>query len=950
VGGAGGAAGNGGAVTVIQSGGIRTDGNTGGDGTASDGIFAQSVGGGGGKGGFAAFGSARDAYDDVGAAFLKGAAENKGIARITGALKEGKTSVQDKVTKTEISIAVGGVGGAAGNGGAVSVTNTGTIVVNGNVSSGIFAQSVGGGGGVGGATATINPASLTIGGVGRAGGDGGSVTVVHTGDIVLNGIGNYGIYAQSVGGGGGKAGATGLGVADWPDGKGLSLSIPTNIAAPTGVESGAGGDGGDVTVRSSGKIILNGIGGVAFFAQSVGGGGGIVGDAMGLGHYGSIFGPGKAGKVSVEHSGDLLSLGLNGVAFLAQSSARDGEGDINVNLDGNLRGGDILGVGLLVDGGQTNQISSSGAVSAVSGRAILTTSGDDHVENLGFVFGDVDLGGGQNSFHNHQGATFVALSNILLRSSDTSGSAAPLAAPHEALLEAGTQAAATTAVFNNDGDYRMGLAASRVPIDLRGGAQFSNLDQQGDPTLNPLYGARVINTVALDGNFVQTVSGRMAFDVAFGPYGSDHVDATGRVILAGEADITLTWLENGQPVRLFSAAQGGTDAGLSVPGTIALDYIVQAGSAGVDLAVAPHFGAGFLNRNGRALGAHFDSAVMVGDSGGLGRVAALLGNLQPGQEAAYSSIFRQLDAEPHLAPLRVQMANVQNFNDALFGCAGSQQRCAWADLEVENGHRDGSPDSFALKTGVTSLRGGFQVPLAGTWSLAGALGYDAVDSLSVDNGRTHGKGENVSGGLGLEAVFGAGTRFTAALSAGTQSLTLQRRIDVFGPLTGLSKPRSDYLDLSLRASRRLAYGGWFLEPSLEVSETALRRLAFSETGLEGLGYVGKTHTQYIAAATPELALGGRVAAHDHAQVDLSVSFGARIGSNDELDAPLRLVGANPGSAAAKISTPSDAVAYRLGAKLEVLSGENTTVSFTYRGEFGRMGDRQRAGVEASLRF
>ena len=72
---------------------------------------------------------------------------------------------------------LGGFGGAAGTGGNVTVSNTGTIATQGYESAGIFAQSIGGGGGNGGlrgqrrvarlASAVV---TLSVGGFGGAGG------------------------------------------------------------------------------------------------------------------------------------------------------------------------------------------------------------------------------------------------------------------------------------------------------------------------------------------------------------------------------------------------------------------------------------------------------------------------------------------------------------------------------------------------------------------------------------------------------------------------------------------------------------------------------------------------------------------------------------------------------------------------------------------------------------
>ena len=120
-GGKGGSGGSAGDVTVTSSSSIYTgaaDTDTGyfKSGNDSQGILAQSVGGGGGNAGFSILGRA-----DIGA--------------ILGGT----------------SISIGGAGGNGNIGGAVEVTSTGAIIQTlGDRSQGILAQSVGGGGGNGG--------------------------------------------------------------------------------------------------------------------------------------------------------------------------------------------------------------------------------------------------------------------------------------------------------------------------------------------------------------------------------------------------------------------------------------------------------------------------------------------------------------------------------------------------------------------------------------------------------------------------------------------------------------------------------------------------------------------------------------------------------------------------------------------------------------------------------
>src|SRR5262249_27817367 len=89
---------------------------------------------------------------------------------------------------------------------------TATIWASGKNCSGIFAQSVGGGGGNGGFAATLGFADLgtglgvTVGGQGGPGADAGTVTVLSYNNILTPGANSFGILAQSIGGGGGNGG------------------------------------------------------------------------------------------------------------------------------------------------------------------------------------------------------------------------------------------------------------------------------------------------------------------------------------------------------------------------------------------------------------------------------------------------------------------------------------------------------------------------------------------------------------------------------------------------------------------------------------------------------------------------------------------------------------------------------------------------------------------------
>ncbi len=323
VGGRGGTGGIGGTVDVTNdAGGIITT-----QGANAYGVFAQSVGGGGGNGGAVA-------------------------SLIFGGGGGGGEVVS-------LGVNVGGTGGSGGVGGMATVSNDGTIDTSGEAAHGIFAQSIGGGGGNGGLAVAANgllrandasgALAVTVGGFGGSGGDAGLVTVNNTGSIVTRGANAHGIFAQSVGEGGGNANV-GLGLSNTAGG------VPTLIGdaifgllGATGASGGAGGTGGEVVVNHSGDITVMGAGSQAVKAESInGGGGGLVLDVNGLTNLftdtddtvpvitlraggGDVIDT-SAARVTINNSGTYGVAGNNGTGIGIQSVGGGG-GTLLVNLE-----------------------------------------------------------------------------------------------------------------------------------------------------------------------------------------------------------------------------------------------------------------------------------------------------------------------------------------------------------------------------------------------------------------------------------------------------------------------------------------------------------------------------------------------------------------------------------------------------------------------------------------
>src|SRR5581483_8540916 len=354
MGGQGGSAGAAGTVSVTSSAVILTSGDL------SSGIVAQSIGGGGGSGGFAI--------------------EGLGTTGIT------------------VDSAVGGFGQAGSDGNTAFAHNSGEIETTGEGANGILVQSIGGGGGNGGwaiagAATTNRSASISFGGFGKAGGNGGGAGVINTANIVTKGANSTAVEAESLGGGGGNGG---FDVAGGITGKG-------NIAFSLGGFAGTGGNGGTVALGNSAGIRTYGNSAEGLLAASLGGGGGSGGFSvaggigggpavdLAIGGHGSTGGSG--GGVTLVNTGIVETTGELADAVAAQSVGGGG-GDGGWTIAGTATGNDSAFSATLGLGGSAGTGGDGGTVTETN-RASLETTGDD---SAALVAQSIGGGGGQGGF------------------------------------------------------------------------------------------------------------------------------------------------------------------------------------------------------------------------------------------------------------------------------------------------------------------------------------------------------------------------------------------------------------------------------------------------------------------------------------------------------------------------------------------------------------------------
>lgn len=394
--------GSGGSITINSGSVIDTVG------VMSDGIKAQSIGGGGGN--TALF----DGYS--GSPFATGA------------------------------MFLGGGSSGGGSGGDVTVYNNNNITTTNALSLGILAQSLGGGGGDARLASLANTgltSGLTVGlgaQSGAKGGNSGDVSVTNSDTIYTQGHGSDAMVAQAIGGGGGMGSLSGSGSVapvftnNGADTKGSSQSgSSTSIAVDTsssssaaGIESGAStagaavtthrgstlaavlgasgssSDGQTVAVTNNGSLQTTNDGSNAAIAQSIGAGGGIVRHHLSnfdqmqtslsllLGAVESASG--QSGAVSIS-SGTVISTskattqGNASMGLLAQSIG--GGGGLGLFTGRTVGPGGSASLSLAL-GGQGSSVGAGDSVSVTTGGTI-TTVGD---QSQGIVAQSISNGGG----------------------------------------------------------------------------------------------------------------------------------------------------------------------------------------------------------------------------------------------------------------------------------------------------------------------------------------------------------------------------------------------------------------------------------------------------------------------------------------------------------------------------------------------------------------------------
>ena len=853
LGASGGAGGDGGGVTMVMQGQVRTSGSD------AAGVVLQSLGGGGGIGGSAGTEASFDNPVVIG---------TKTRAAISDAVE---LNLPLGFSKT-LNVGSGGGPGVAGNGSGISYSQGGGITTLGDWSHGLVAQSIGGGGGMGGLANSSSSLAGTVsmmrlGSQGNSSGNGGDITLTFgTGSTISTGLVSgssvtgyaaFGVLAQSIGGGGGVA----------ADASTAPSTAEARLGAQGSVPSGTTRNGGTVTINGTASIVTRGAFGMGMVLQSIGGGGGVAGSgnslSLGAGVYtgfdnfwvgggggttgnGGSVTTGSSFAVTIQTSGSnafgILAQSIGGSGGLAFSPGPAYEGTYslgpidNVGAAGNggavtltLTSGSITTSGLGAHGIVAQSIGGSGGIAGLpTAAAILSLTPTN-----GFSVGN-GVGSGEGITINSNAAitTTGAFAHGILAQSIGGGGGLWLDGSGRVL--AGTTGVATSGAFGLGGAVNI---TNTQPILATGAnsvgvfAQSRGVNAGGSQIL---ITANASITGGPGQGMAIWVDTNVASSLVSVGAGATISAASGLAITMTAGSVTNSGTVTGSYTLndgSFTNAGGGT---LNAGAALVAAELDNAGT----LRVAAHVPHGvsrvsqdFVQRaSGRMLvDADFgnrqaDMLVVAGD-------AALAGRMRP----LISSVLPDI-ALPFLTVLGTIRGTIEAENSTLFTYRTDRKE---GGFTVTATGADFTPPGYSLSRNIGAVAGHMQA----AWDAGGNLALGPLFALLGNTADAGGPGAysaalrqispSASLAPGARVMAGARAFANAALSCpqfeGTTAMlregecvwaTLTGRTTAQASMEGLSSFRYDTMLLQAGGQRAMG-GGWFLGGSIAYENSRL---------------------------------------------------------------------------------------------------------------------------------
>lgn len=916
--------GNGGTVSVfneIDKTGAGAYINTAGNDAV--GIVAQSIGGGGG---------------DIIVMNTKANANGNGYSVGTtdptldgqGALTDIQVGGTAAQTQNDLCPGIGDGYSFAGcgNGGDVNVdATTASFNTQGRQAHGILAQSLGGGGGwvtgisYGGSTPFAKTANDS-GGFDYAsmGGNGNNVTVNVTGDIVTSGAGAYGIIAQSVGGGGILGGDLGDG--------GVAKAFPMQIGAELAPAVMRWGNGGDVNVTVNGyQLLTRGDNSPAIFAQSVGGGGGLMATTGGM-LLGSVNGTGYAGSITVNNNGGFIQAsGNHSNAIYINSEGHNDSGstsDVYVGNSGTIYG--VTNAPVIVLSGQHNA-NGNGTVTNLGTIASVNTGNNTPAPGTAITVADVDASEKPYIVVNNQAGgkiygDIVAGDNGTTKGANSSITNSGYWAP---------SAYSNAFVVNNNGGTIAFAAAGQDPT-VQATIDTEEFNDTSGTIITPVNFATGASTMSING-----MASLQGTTVVVEPtrllpnYWTFNAEAY--------TDGNVTAHDTGNFLFKYSVSDDGQgDVGI-LP---ASQLVAQANANGVGgnlLQAATNLENNFTTSATDAMATTYANLSTINNAGDYVTALTSLGS-----ESAQAASAAHLSASQAFVERMNSCPQFDGGDTTL-----TEHDCGWARVVANRSDHEATSTSVGFRQDGQTIQLGGQREVGTDWFVGGSLAYDQSDlkSHAVDGSID---GEGWSAGVVVKHQMG-NWLVSGALDGGRMSYEGDRHL----LFTGVDRHATSQFDVShiglhSRIARQIPFANWYLKPYVDLHATRLESGAYTEKGADELSLAVAGSSETVFSAAPMLEAGGRFKLHSGADLRVFGAVGGAFYSDESVGADMRFVQGDPSAGTFHIESDLPDQRAKVAAGVDLKATDHLDLRLEYNGEFASHYEDSAAALKVSYAF
>jgi len=687
------------------------------------------------------------------------------------------------------------------------------------------------------------------------------------------GDGSFGIFAQSVGGGGG------------------AIFAPSTVTMQGGT-----GNGSIVQITDAGGIFTSGVGSDGIFAQSVGGGGGYAG-ASGTFVAGSGGGSGTASLVNVSVSGEVATTGVNAVGVYAQSAAGSGAsgGNVNVNVGGTvsaLNASGIVETSTGGAGGGTDNVTVRPTGTVESGVTSTDTSAPASAPSAAAI----NFVAGANATLLNNGTVaapngYAVVSNLAATSITNNGT-----------LVGSVWLAPGANTFTNTGTFEAGsvvnLGGAGNTLTNSGTLAIGFLNNGGETTIT--------------GNLTQGPSGTLLEAVNIGAPDPPELFVTGNAALQGTLAIASIGLGSAQPgthtFTLISANGTLSDSmTLSTAPSAIVQYTLLGNAPGGGVMIQSHvdFDPAGLTPEGLEFGSYLNMVQMAGSSPSLqGMVAQAISSAGTPQ---LERIYDEVTPERFGAVEAATLTNALSFSQQMTACRASEtnfastagDRCIWGTIGNTSTSQMESGAILGYNESATGVNLGTERAVSRDKRTFFGAGLNfSNDNLYVN--ATTLTGWRYMAGAFVKREADTGFNYSAQLTGGVASYQSNRWIvfpsesisDADGAtgygtiatpgVQAFATDHVSFLSAGLRSEKLLHMrGGWTLTPYLALKDTLLYMSPFSESGAGGLSIATQGTSNSFATLQPGVQFSGAIGtiADEHLRLHLDLFATQLLGNN-----------------------------------------------------------------------